>query len=83
MWRSFLRPERVLRVVELGLAGWLLIVLLAWNTFIRWLDQPLALDAPVVVELPQGGNLTHFLDDLHERGLLDRPRWLSARARIE
>ena len=83
MWRSFLRPERVLRVVELGLAGWLLIVLLAWNTFIRWLDQPLALDAPVVVELPQGGNLTHFLDDLHESGLLDHPRWLRAQARID
>ena len=83
MWRSFLPPERLLRIVELGFACVLLLALVAWTTFVRWLEQPLALDAPVVVELPQGGNLTHFLDDLHERGLLDRPRWLRAQARID
>ncbi len=83
MWRGSLRPERALRVVELGLACALLIGLLARETFIRWLDQPLVLDAPLVVELPQGGNLTHFLDDLHERGVLEHPRWLRAQARID
>jgi len=83
MWRSSLRPERVLRVAELGLAGSLLIALVAWTAFVRWLDQPLALDAPVLVELPQGGNLTHFLDDLHASGLLEHPHWLRAQARID
>jgi UPF0755 protein len=83
MWRSSLRPERALRPFELGLACVLLIVLLAWARFDRWLDQPLALDAPVVVDLPPGGNLTLFLGDLHERGLLEHPLWLRAQARID
>ena len=83
MWRSSLPPERVLRVAELGLACVLLVSLLAWTVFERWLDRPLALDAPVVVELPPGGNLTSFLDDLHARGLLAHPHWLLAQARLD
>ena len=83
MWRSSLRPERVLRIAELGLACVLLVALMGWTVFERWLDRPLALDAPVVVELPPGGNLTSFLDDLHARGLLAHPHWLLAQARLD
>jgi UPF0755 protein len=82
MWPGSWRAEAVLRVLGAAAACTLLIALLGWKIVNRWLDEPLAIDAPVLAEIPEGGNLTGFLDELSERGVLAHPNWLRAQARI-
>lgn len=83
MWRKYWRPEQLVRAVVAAAACALLLAVTGWKIVERWLDAPLDLADPVMVELPEGGNLTSFLDDLCERGLLDHPNWLRARARLD
>ena len=74
MWRSFLPPERLLRIVELGFACVLLLALVAWTTFVRWLEQPLAhrlrgLDPAVGVR-----GVVEFLWHALQRGQIEHHR---------
>jgi UPF0755 protein len=55
---------------------------LVWRELNGWLDQPMPVEAEVIVELPAGGNLTRFAAHLHRRGLLRHPRWLLVHARL-
>jgi UPF0755 protein len=57
-----------------GIAAWL-----GWRHYERqWLHSPVAaLTAPVIFEVPSGASLGAVARELHEAGLLDRPRtWL-------
>ena len=46
------------------------------------LQRPLALDEPVVIEVPPGAALSRIADDLAERELLGHPRLLALWARV-
>jgi UPF0755 protein len=49
--------------------------------FGRWLDRPLAIEAPLAIDIPRGQPLAVTARALAERGALDHPRWLQAYAR--
>jgi UPF0755 protein len=54
----------------------------AFERFNRWLDTPLAIDAPSLqIEIPRGQPLAATARDLEARGALRHPRWLQAYAR--
>lgn len=48
----------------------------------RWLDAPLRLDAPVVLDVPQGQAFARTANQLAELGLIDYPGILSAYTRL-
>lgn len=75
------RPESAWRWVLAALAGGLVVAFAAWLGMRHWLDAPLPLREPVVVELPEGGNLTRFLADLGVRGIVLQPAVLRLYAR--
>jgi len=68
-----------------AIAGLVLLVAVAAGSaavaFHRWLDRPLAIDAPLAVEIPRGQPLAVTAQALAERGALEHPRWLQAYAR--
>jgi len=82
MWRKCSRSDWILQGFAAAAACAVLTVLIGWKIVNRWLDEPLPVGAAVLVELPEGGNLTSFLDDLRERGLIAHPHWLRAQARL-
>lgn len=55
---------------------------LGWQSMQRYLDTPLALDAPEIVTIPQGATLRAVLDTLAERGITDDTHWLRLDARL-
>ncbi len=57
--------------VLLGIGGGYLL----WQVD-RWLDTPLALEAPLTYELAPGSNFIRVVNDLARQGVVDRPRWL-------
>ncbi len=58
------------------------VVALGYERFNRWLDAPLAIDAPSLqIEIPRGQSLAATARELESRGALRHPRWLQAYAR--
>ncbi len=82
MWRSSSWPSGIGRYVPAALAVGLLSLFLACQALLYWLDKPRRFDAPELVELSAGTNLTVFLDDLAARGILPHPDWLRYYARL-
>lgn len=74
-------PEPRGRWLFAALAGSLAVSAAAWLGIRHWLDTPLPLRESVVVELPEGGNLTRFLADLRVRGIVLHPAVLRLHAR--
>jgi UPF0755 protein len=65
------------------LAATTLAVAAGYVAFDRWLDRPLAIgDGPLTIEIPAGQPLAATARDLEARGVLDRPDWLRAYARV-
>jgi UPF0755 protein len=82
MWQRFSPLERWLRPAGAALVAVIAVAASGWLGLRSWLDAPLPLAAPLVVELPAGGNLTQFLADLEQRGVVLHPRLLRYRARL-
>jgi len=77
-----LRANPLLRAATACLVGVLLVAGAAWRGFETWMDAPLQLRTSTLVELPEGGNLTHFLGELHSRGFVAHPVLLRLHARL-
>jgi UPF0755 protein len=64
------------------LAAAALVVAVAFVTFSRWLDAPLAIgDVALEIDVPRGQSLAATAKQLAARGVLEHPRWLQAYAR--
>lgn len=74
-------PESAWRWLLASVAGIAVVAAAAWLGTRHWLDAPLQLRESVVVELPEGGNLTRFLADLEARGIVLHPAVLRLHAR--
>ncbi len=55
---------------------------LAWQSMQRYLDTPMAIDAPEAVSIPQGATLRGVLESLSERGITEGTHWLRLDARL-
>lgn len=75
-------PESPWRWVLAVVAGLIVVTSAAWLGTRSWLAAPLNLREPVVVELPEGGNLTRFLSDLSRQGIVLHPAALRLHARL-
>lgn len=73
--------ERILRLGAAAAIAALAIAGAGWSGFRSWLDAPLLLDRPMLMELPDGGNLTGFLAQLEAEGVLLHPTLLRLHAR--
>ena len=74
-----MKPRHVLLAL-LVVAG--VLAALGFERFNRWLDTPLAIEAPSLqVEIPRGQSLAATARELESRGALRHPRWLQAYAR--
>lgn len=82
MWRDCSRPEVVVRALGMLLVCTVASAFMGWKMLTRWLDRPLQITEPVIAELPAGGNLIRFVQELGERGVLDLPNWLRLQARL-
>lgn len=82
MWRDSSRLSGVFRYAPAALATGFLSLFIACQFLLYWLDKPRRFDAPELVELRAGTNLTVFLDDLDARGILAHPEWLRYYARL-
>lgn len=76
-------PEALWRLPLALLVGSLLVACSAALGIRGWLDAPLNLRESVVVEIPEGGNLTRFVAGLHDRGVLMHPAVLRLQARFD
>jgi len=70
---------KFLRTKLIGVLGLLLVLFTssvagAWYVLDRYLDTPLALTAPTVVDIPSGSSLHRIATDLEARGYLRWPR---------
>jgi UPF0755 protein len=74
--------RRILRIVAAAAVAVLVVGAAAWCGFRSWLDAPLPIDAPLLVELPEGGNLTSFLAGLEAEGVVLHPTLLRLHARL-
>ncbi|MBK6286597.1 MAG: endolytic transglycosylase MltG [Pseudomonadales bacterium] len=82
MWRGSSRLSGIGHYAPAALAAGVLSLFIACQALLYWLDKPRHFDAPELVELRAGTNLTVFLDDLGERGILPHPDWLRYYARL-
>jgi UPF0755 protein len=74
-------PSRLIRPLAAAVVAVLVVGLAAWCGFRSWLDAPLVLGKPMLVELPEGSNLTNFLSELEASGVLMHPTLLRLHAR--
>ena len=83
MSSSFSAPEGFWRLPLALLLGGLLVAYSAALGIRGWLDAPLNLRHSIVIEIPEGGNLTRFVSSLHDRGVLMHPVVLRLQARFD
>ena len=76
-------PEGLWRLPLALVLGCLLLAYSAVLGIRGWLDAPLNLREAVVMEIPEGGNLTRFVSSLHDRGVLMHPVVLRLQARLD
>ncbi len=76
-------PEGLWRLPLALVLGCLLLAYSAVLGIRGWLDAPLNLREAVVMEIPEGGNLTRFVSSLHDRGVLMHPFVLRLQARLD
>ena len=74
-------PDSPWRWVLAAIAGIAVVAAAGWLGMRSWLEAPLNLRQSVIVELPEGGNLTRFLAELAERGIVLHPAVLRLHAR--
>jgi UPF0755 protein len=77
------RPRRVVLALSMLLAVVAFGAIAGWTAFQAWLDRPFSTGTqPVLFEVPRGQSFAVTLRELESRGLLDRPAWLRAHARM-
>ena len=75
--------DAFMRVALAAVLGFVVVTGALVLGFRNWLDAPLNLSRPEMIELPPGGNLRGLLGDLHARKVLMHPFLLRCYLRIE